>query len=388
MRFPALQLVWSPTGAGSVVFGHGWPIGGTEPVGESGLTFGFEGNVRLRYPPPTEGREICKVELRQGQLWLRHFVPTHYCSVNGKHVEDADVPLRHRDLIGFPRGPVFRVLEREAPQARSPGLEAALRAAPGDRELLHVYTDFLLDHGDALGERLARARSASSDDDAAWLDALASHYEAGRLELEWEHGLVAKATLRESRYLELFGSLEAALQHLAQLPVMRFLRELTLDVSSDRLLVADGVRALAAVKLPESVRRLSLGDMPESQRERVTQELAAAGRPVEVGFYREAVLEMVTVNPDDPVGFKAGDRVPVSSRIELGRADVTSYLNSIVTLAGSHLLARDGARYVLALLAGNEYARVNGRVVDKYPLRDGDLIELVGELTARFTLVR
>lgn len=391
MNFPALELLWSPTGTGSVVHGHSWPLGGLHPLGDVGLTFGFEGNVRLRFPPPHEGREIAKIEKRHGAVRLWHLTGKHHCAVNGRYIEERELTLRHRDLVAFERGPVFRVLEHEVTAARSPTLEALLSASPGDAELLHVYGDFLLDHGDPLGERLARARSSSSVDDGTWLDVFAVLYEAGRLEIEWEHGFAKRAVMRES--LAQFPTLEGALRHLCALPVMRFLRELVIDVSSDRLGVADGVEALARVTLPKTCTKLSFGDVPLSQRERVVQELAAAApRQIDVGYFTAANLEMLKVQSSLAELYRDGDRVAIESRIEIGRSDAMSVLGHNVLLGGSHMIMRDGARYVLVHLDRDDRdaapAKVNGRAVDRYPLRDGDLIELSDVLTARFTLTR
>lgn len=388
MNFPALELVWTPTGSGSVVSGHGWPIGGVHPVGDRGLTFGIEGDVRLRHPPKSEGREICKIHPRGNRLVLWHLLARHHCDVNGRQVDSVELELHHRDLVAMPEGPVFRVLESALAYARSPTLEAAVRAGPGDRELIKVYSDFLLDHGDALGERLARARSAASVDDATWLDVFASHYEDGRLEVEWEHGLAVRAVLRDS--LRVFKTLEQALAHLAGLPVMRFLRDLTVDVSSDGLSVTDGLHALAHVQLPETVQRVSLGDVPAHLRERVARLLDAAPGKVHVGFYSDAIIEVLaSARRPDEGGYARGQQVSIGQHLLLGETTTTSLLNENVILGGSHLLARDGPRYVLAQIDRDlEPAKVNGRTVNRMPLRDGDIIELVGELTGRFKLLR
>ncbi len=385
MHFPALQLIWSPTGAGAVVQGHSLPVGGVEPVPEMGLTFGFEGNVRLRYPPPHEAREICRIEKRAGGLRLLHYHPTkHHCAVNGRAVEERELQLEHRDVVSFTKGPIFRVLEAQLVEARSPSLEAAIRAAPRDEELLRVYADFLLDQGDPLGERLARARSGADDDDARWLGVLALLYEAGRLNVEWRHGLAVKAVLRNP--LGVFASLEQALTHLVALPVMRFLRELTLDVSSDRLSIADGLQALSAVKLPDTVTLVSLGDVPVAQREAVELLLARSERKAHVGYFRDAVLSILKAENQDVL--KAGDQVSVTSRrVELGRTEAVSQLFGTYVI-GSHVIGADGARFLVASLGDAPPPLVNGRPVDKYPLRDGDVLEIGTDLVARFTLVR
>ncbi|MBL8957878.1 MAG: hypothetical protein JNK82_44295 [Myxococcaceae bacterium] len=387
MIFPALELVWSPTGAGSVVNGHSWPIGGTHELGPRGLTFGIEGDVRLRYPPPTEaGREICKVERRGDRLVLWQFQKRFRCAVNGRDVHETELELHHRDLITMPKGPVLRVLEAPVAHVRSPTLEAAIRANPNDRELTKVYSDFLLDHGDPLGERLAKP---GAGDAATWLDVLAAHYEGSRLEIEWQHGLATRVVLRDALGKN-FTTLEDVLEHLAGLPVMRFLRDLTLDVASAGLAVSDGLHALAAVALPPTVQRLSLGDVHEHHRERVTRQLDAAPGKVDVGFYRDAVIEVLACarRPDEG-GFVRGAKIEIGRHLYLGETETMSLLNENVVFGGSHLVSYEGGRYVIAAIGESvELPKVNGRPADRIPLRDGDLVEIVGELTGRFTLLR
>lgn len=393
--FPALELVWTPTGTGLMVHRRILAIGDKQPITEAGLSFGVEGDVQLRHP--SDVREFCRVDLRNGKPRLGHLLKRqvlpdkrhlpvvrreHHCIVNGQHVGEQNVELRHRDLIAMPRGPVFRVLEEPLVSVRSPSLERAIAATPGDRELLHVYGDFLLDHGDPLGARLAQARSTVTGDDAIWLDVLAGHYEAGALLVEWENGLAATVVLRES--LRVFRRLDLALAHLLALPVMRFLRELTIDISSDKLTVANGLQAIAAVKLPETMRRLSFGDVPIEEREKVEPLLAASPRKIDVSYYTEGLLEIVRSSTH-----QAGDQLQVGDHLELGRTGFTSALNNNVLLGGSHLISRDGTRYLLARLDPvAELAKVNGVYVERVALRDGDLIEVEGELTARFKLVR
>jgi uncharacterized protein (TIGR02996 family) len=383
MNFPALELVWTPTGLGSVVNGHAWPVGALQPWPEAGLSFGIEGDVRLRFP--SDVKEICRIDRRGGGVRLWHLLKRDHCIVNGREVDEQELQLHHRDLVAFQRGPVLRVLEHEVVQVRSGSLEAAICAAPHDRELKRVYADFLLDRGDPLGERIARARSpdAAQIDDATWLDVLAGHYEVGALQIEWDHGLAATAVLRQ--VLAGFASFEQGLRHLAALPVMRFLRELTVDISSDKLSVAEALQALGRVELPATVSRVSFGDVPYSERPHAEALLDGLPRPVELGYYREAQLEVLSATRHKP-----GEHLQVGEHLELGRSGFMSMMSHNVLLGGSHLLARDGPRFVLArIITDSEHAKVNGRVVvDRFPLRDGDVIELPGELTAKFKLVR
>jgi hypothetical protein len=364
LEFPALKLLWSPGHV--LVHGHKWPVGETVPIPKSGLSFGGEGDVRAMGMIQPQ----CTLD---AQLMLQH-KPGKYSVINGKAppvmgFDAMPMKLEHRDLFELAGGTLLRVLRREDVEVRSPTLEGAMEAAPDDAELLHVWCDFLLDHGDPLGERIAKARAGQYlDDDAQWLDAMAAHYEMARLDVTWKNGLAERVVLRETEIG--FTSLKSALEQLLSLRVMRFLRELVVDVSSDQLLVKDGLFALGSVALPSTLKSLSLGDVPATYRDPSESALARFHRPVAVGYYRGAQLEVVASTLAE---HKPGDRLEVNESF----------------YTRGYGIRRQGLRYRLeSEHEGPGRPKIHGKPVDGLPLRDGDIIELGPELTVRFTLVR
>jgi hypothetical protein len=355
MAYPALRLLWSP---GNVLaLRHQLHVGQELAVPKTGLTLGKEGDVQER-------------NLRDVEYFLGHeleFRTRDNVMINGRAT--GRTTLRHRDLLELKGGVLFRVLQREDVEARSPTLEAAITGNPDDDEVVQVWRDFLLDHGDPLGERIAKARAGEDADDGQWLDTFAKYYEMSRLDVTWRNGLAHRVVLRDAE--EGFGSLKHALERLFSVRVMRFLRELVIDVSSDRLEVKDGLKALAAVSLPPSLRTLSLGDVPETYRHVSEAALATFGRPVQVGYFTGARLEVVT------------SKVPhFASGEQLALGDDGFHFDR-------YHIQRDGQRYRLSSgHHGAERPRIRGRPVDALPLRDGDEIEMGPELSVRFTLVR
>jgi hypothetical protein len=162
MAYPALRLLWSP---GNVLaLRHQLHVGQELAVPKTGLTLGKEGDVQER-------------NLRDVEYFLGHeleFRTRDNVMINGRAT--GRTTLRHRDLLELKGGVLFRVLQREDVEARSPTLEAAITGNPDDDEVVQVWRDFLLDHGDPLGERIAKARAGEDADDGQWLDTFAKYY--------------------------------------------------------------------------------------------------------------------------------------------------------------------------------------------------------------------
>src|SRR5581483_10527220 len=120
-----------------------------------------------------------------------------------------------------------------------------------------------------------------------------------------------------------------------------------------------------------SLRTLSLGDVPETFRLVSQAAIATFGRPVEVGYFTGARLEVVTSKVPH---FTAGEHIAVGY--------------DGFHFAGYHIHSLGRLYRLSSDRHGAERPKLRGRPVDALPLRDGDVIEMGPELSVRFTLVR
>jgi uncharacterized protein (TIGR02996 family) len=105
-------------------------------------------------------------------------------------------------------------------EAREPRLEDAICEQPDDDARWEVYADWLIEQGDALGERLRGLHS----DPAPWLEGAARSVKDGTLALDWRHGCIRRVTAKPSGALPL-----DALALLLELPVARFVEAIVID---------------------------------------------------------------------------------------------------------------------------------------------------------------
>ncbi|MFT3708487.1 MAG: hypothetical protein QM817_12615 [Archangium sp.] len=148
--------------------------------------------------------------------------------------------------------------------ARNEALEvAALNDPSGDA--WRVLGDWLLEHGDCLGHRIAAGGNAEQmplwpidDFDARLFDEGVVEERAPRFECDERHGLVSRLIVRSMNHATLNDRLGVVLR----LSRLRFVREVVLDVE----LAVDRERALAVwtrrlsdIAFPSSLERLHLG---------------------------------------------------------------------------------------------------------------------------------
>lgn len=379
-EWPALKLLHAPTQAFAA--GRPVPIGGLIPLGP-GLTLGTEGDVRVA--AAIEKRH-CRVEPKNGAIRLWHYVSLNRTSVNGQPRLDAT--LQHRDLISLTGGTLFRFLERDDVVATDTALERDIDEHPEADDRLMVWADFLLEHGDPLGERIASASRNEELTHAPWLETFAGHFVSGRLDVTWHLGLGRAVAMRELTVA--FSSVADALSKLFALRVMRLLRQVRLDYASERVFDPLGVDRLASVRWPAAMQRLHLGDVPETDWptiERGRHKLSRAiGRPVEVGVFRDAVLEVKSAGPS--AMYRVGERAEIGHQLVLGERGASPFTG--LATAGTYVIRRADHRFVLEQLTGTAESvmRVNGQPVQRFPLRDGDDIELGDDFVARFALRR
>ena len=150
----------------------------------------------------------CDVVLHSDRVARRHFAlerdgagwqVSDWGSTNGTAVNGARVQTRR-----LADGDVISVLEvglvfEERDEVRNPGLEAAIAARPGSPEPVKVWADWLLEHGDPLGEHLARALAMRP----GYGDAL---FNLASLDLE--RGDFAAAATEYSEALPLFRAMD------------------------------------------------------------------------------------------------------------------------------------------------------------------------------------
>jgi uncharacterized protein (TIGR02996 family) len=161
-----------------------------------------------------------------GSFWaLRDLGSTSGCSINKVQLRGPQA-LFPDDVIRL--GQTQLVFRQEALGNDGPWLEA-LQGAPDDDAAWLVYADWLLERGDALGDRLVNARAGQRLNHQPWLGPLWPAYVSGALELEWRLGMVAKATVR-SIAGQLPINYRQVVSALFGSRVGRLVRSLTVDV--------------------------------------------------------------------------------------------------------------------------------------------------------------
>ena len=121
-------------------------------------------------------------------------------------------------------------------EAREPAMEAAIAADRGNPNGLQVYADWLLEHGDPLGERILRPRTAFAE--KHWLEGLDQEVEVG-----WRDGLIDRVVIRESTSNRDLEALRRTLTRVLALRAACLLRELVIDFQAgDPRLAAPALR--------------------------------------------------------------------------------------------------------------------------------------------------
>jgi uncharacterized protein (TIGR02996 family) len=140
--------------------------------------------------------------------------------VNGHRTNT--LALRHGDAVWMDEVLFVFLAHPSVPNA---AIEQAIDEDPDDASRVRVWADWLLEHGDPLGEHLL-----ASEPSATVLEGLAPMVTSGQVELEWRNGLLVAARIRcvddaTWRTVELVA-------RLLSLRVSRWLRSLTVDVST------------------------------------------------------------------------------------------------------------------------------------------------------------
>ena len=416
--FPCLELIRvPPQSVPHVYVGQRWPVA-------DHLTLGRSADATIQLPMPSLGGRHCEIELEQGAWVLRDFGSANGTWVNGQRFQAfAAVPLRHGDLIELPYEIVFRYLERDwGPDVLHGAGEfvAEVSEKPDDDARWRVWGDRLLELGHPLGERIVKGKPDRNEELTTWVGLTVRDVSTGDLELEWRHGFIRHATLRN---LQFAGGFFSPLQQLLFEPAARFLQSLEIDavsyargverseLASVEQRVVEALTYLASSLRPRPPLRLvRFGPFPQPM---WTPGLAAAwqsmtqayprldaqagplfvarragltllGTPAQVSVCALAPGERVTLDDDTATLMGPLDEAEIALRSPEGSA---------ARQVGCRLDRESGQWWVTDVVAsavpyrhGDWPLRVNGREVVRQRLRAGDLLEPAAGLLFRFEL--
>ncbi len=217
---PYVEVFSSPDG--TLERGRRIPFGGV--VGRSP-------SADVNVPLGTIARQHCRLFIEKGRMYIEDFRSTNGTFLNGvSRFEKAE--LAPGDWIELPWGIVLRVpggpsyeLDEADPFVRQ------VLDAPHEDGRWRVWADALLERGHPLGERIAHGRGADVAEDAKALGPLAREFVDGSLEVEWRHGFIRRAVLRNrSQWPPMMWTL--AWRMLLEHPLARFIEELEVDALS------------------------------------------------------------------------------------------------------------------------------------------------------------
>ncbi len=387
-----LQLVWAPRNVQvTPVERTALQIGETLPLATAGRSFGSAAELQL------SGSKLARVHgrlaFRDRQWRLSHSAADLRTLVNG--TPESDVVLQHLDVLELPDfGPVFRFLTSPI------GVGPAAQLSLDDLPRLAVWADTLQEANDPLGERIARALKTGEtrpEDDLRWLGPLARPFVEGRLEVEWSHGLLRRAVLRD---LMLHGPEPlSSIPQLLGLPVARFLEELVLDAggaSSSAQAFVDVLKH-EQTHAPKTLKRIQLGEaaLSDAWVDEVDKRLrftlrarfpALTSEPL-FGRFRRAAL--IVERAGLRAGEQPGDVQELAETAELiDVAPPSRGVHGPVGVAFWRLQRKYAHWEIEAVPASPSGITVNGKPVFRSALRDGDQIELSTGVVYRFRLER
>jgi hypothetical protein len=194
--------------------------------------FGRAMNCDVRIASSHIGRKHSRFGIDKGRPWVQDLVSTHGTFVNGVNRGQTRVFLSPGDYVEMGLGVVLRVSGGQG-LSFDPSNELARQVAeaPHDDGRWRVWADHLLERGDPLGERIARGRGVDLSDDAKAMGPLARELVAGGVEIDWRHGFIRRAVLRNHTQWPpptWLSSWELLLMH----PLAWFIEELEVDALS------------------------------------------------------------------------------------------------------------------------------------------------------------
>lgn len=351
----------------------------------------------LVIPSERVAKKQCALVTDGGRWLVEDVTSTGGTFVNGRRVHRH--PLVHGDTLWLYDALLVFL---ETPEFHHAELEQALDQDPDDAARVQVYADWLHEQGAPLGEHLLGRGAPTKVLEG--LDVLLSE---GRLELVWKHGLIHTARVRcinDATYSDV-----ELVARLLSLPVARWLRELTIDLSTWVVPSANRIQQDAAAvlrgmlhgaELP-GLERLSFGYFSESlpsssflpalfnrlkaRFPRLRTNVGELLQPV-----RTAALEIVFM-PEGldfhaPAAVKG--RIPLDSGVWVG-SSVQGQLRALApgvprsTVVQAFLVRQEAPQWCLIPL--EEGVLLNGRAAVETRLLPGDVIEDRRGARFRFT---
>ncbi len=371
------------------------------PDGSGLLLFDRSPKCTLVFDEPKVSARHCEVAWDGGFWRVRDLGSEVGTTVNGLALGGSRA-LFSGDVVGF--GGVELIFHTDLP-AEDPALIEAIAANPDAEEPWLVYGDQLQEHGDPLGERIARARSGGRLDHQPWLGPLWDLFVTGGLEVDWHLGFARRATLRPVAG-RLSPDWRATAATLFNLRVGKFVREMVIDLprleagSSADLpaSIAEAQRWFATLpSVPESLSALSLGyhlapraGTPVTAIELLEHRLPRLGGASVYTRATSARLKTLSVQAGTRLVGIDGTK-PLTQDVLRVRRGLKNHLH-LEAPPGLPLLgegnpcffAMNEGRFMLVAGRMRGELRVNQRVDSHYELLPGDVIEVQAAAKFRF----
>lgn len=389
---------------------------------EGAFEIGRSTSVQLQLPVGTLAQKHVRIEQREGKWLLEDMRSTNGTFVNGTRVRFTR-ELSHGDSIELPWGIAFRlVLDGGTPMLSLAGQEQAMALVAADvHDPGHwqVWSDRLLEHGNPLGERIAHGEVQGKLENARVLGPLARDYVEGSLEIDWWHGFVRRAVLRNVNDWPLIPWL-SLWRLLLEHPLTHFVEAVEIDVLSytrgiERLertdaeqAIVSSLEALAAAPAFPVLRSMRFGPSPRSlwnPRLEPAWRACCAAHPLlrvealPVWVTRRASLQLLSTPPGVTVkGLDVGAQRKLAedeANLVGPLADIAFALETAESSPSSSValrLDREGGLWWAEDIGAQQLRRtevtlrVNGRETTRHRMRPGDVLEPAPGLTFRFVM--
>lgn len=380
------------------------------PDGAGSIVFGTSRKATIVVEDALVSAKHCELYWERGFWRVKDLGTPRGTTVNASPLRYPRA-LTRGDVVGF--GLTSLRFMCEVPEENEP-LRQAVLAAPDDPSPIAVWADWLQEHGDPLGERLANALRGGRIDHQPWLGPSWDVFLSGQLELEWRHGLLRRATLRAVAGKET-ADVAGTVGALTGLRVAIALESLVVDLvrltppfhpAADPGIAARGVSIVANALQLELARRpvlpllrtLSFGTAVDPPGFDVHPVPALLERYPHLGgqallplakHVRLVVLDLASGT--SITGVSDGQRELLDVTRLRAAPDRRVHLETPPRLAGATYnpcyFARVGQGWTLFAGDLKGTLKVNGRADATWPLMAQDVIELPGAVRLRFEML-